>query len=882
MTKTKTSIVHSLVGHSAFVVAALIALFLFLGGAGTASADTLTVVSDTDVDVVGVYNKAGGGSVLVPTSKSAVIAAEPTNYPTVYAIQPSNSVWDNGTDLYFQNTNPGAEWIWETERAEDPATDYSFGEDLYDADASTNGRVVVFEQTFTIAGTPQDSELHISADNGWEVLINGAYLARSSSVVAGWETTDLHEASLDGSDWQKVDHVVVPASALNNGENTITVLAGNEYLATGDGSNQSPAFTADPYSQKNPGAVIFKMDVEYDPDFVYQCGEDFLYLDTVNNTQNDLYLVNQDGSATYKKTYTGNFQWNLAADSDGDVYAFDGTTRKIMQLNPDGTTTEVAQTTLPSGKSGTLTVAPDDIMYIALENDDLYSVAMNGDTDMILDLTGIPVNVNGGDIVVNDENIMTILNISGELWTVDLGVSPINASAVTHLGNIGISEVTGMALIDDVYYVTNKEDDKVYSFTHAVKTAVEVGDFGHNFGGGDAASCAPERLDASIAVEKSAEGYAEPFEVNDGEDVVYTYAVSNTGDLPVLNVVVDDDVCGAATYIDGDTNDDSKLDTDEVWNYSCTQTMDTLGLVKNTVTVTADDPFGDPVTPAEDSLDTTVKATGCTLTQGYWKTHSEHGPAAHPDEMWAEVGGPDAGFFSSGQSYLEVLNTPPKGGNAYYQVAHQYIAAMLNSYNASVPPEVQEALDTATGWFESNGPSDFLKPKGKAGKGWEPPVEKSEMTNVAGILGGYNEGGTEVPHCSDMKLVDSVEVSANNAAGVDSNIDLKDGKSYLLKVSGTAWACSSGNCNIEFDAEYSTSNGTDWVDGVASPYHTYGLNLLDLKVNGDFVDWGIYAAGHTYTYTLVGDGSAISLGIYDLAGSYGNNSGSLQVEIYEL
>jgi hypothetical protein len=88
---------------------------------------------------------------------------------------------------------------------------------------------------------------------------------------------------------------------------------------------------------------------------------------------------------------------------------------------------------------------------------------------------------------------------------------------------------------------------------------------------------------------------------------------------------------------------------------------------------------------------------GCTLTPGYWKTHSKYGPAPY-DDTWAlvEPDGEDSAFFDTGQSWYEVLWTEPKGGNAYYILAHAYIAAALNEANgACVPPEVATALDNA-------------------------------------------------------------------------------------------------------------------------------------------------------------------------------------------
>lgn len=50
-------------------------------------------------------------------------------------------------------------------------------------------------------------------------------------------------------------------------------------------------------------------------------------------------------------------------------------------------------------------------------------------------------------------------------------------------------------------------------------------------------------------------------------------------------------------------------------------------------------------------------AGGCTLTQGYWKTHSKYGPAPY-DDTWALVG-EDTPFFQSRLSWYQVLWTPP-------------------------------------------------------------------------------------------------------------------------------------------------------------------------------------------------------------------------------
>ena len=66
----------------------------------------------------------------------------------------------------------------------------------------------------------------------------------------------------------------------------------------------------------------------------------------------------------------------------------------------------------------------------------------------------------------------------------------------------------------------------------------------------------------------------------------------------------------------------------------------------------------------------TPPSGGCTLTSGYWKTHSEFGPAPYND-TWAQLpNGASTTFFLSGKTYYQVLWTPAFMGNSYYILAH--------------------------------------------------------------------------------------------------------------------------------------------------------------------------------------------------------------------
>jgi hypothetical protein len=133
---------------------------------------------------------------------------------------------------------------------------------------------------------------------------------------------------------------------------------------------------------------------------------------------------------------------------------------------------------------------------------------------------------------------------------------------------------------------------------------------------------------------------------------------------------------------------------------------------------------------------------GCTLTPGYWKTHSEYGPAPY-DDTWASIG-EDTPFFLSGQTYYEVLWTPPTGGNAYYILAHAYIAAELNFLNGADPSAAQDAFDEATDLFNTYTPEEVAGLKGKVGK-----ELRAQFIDLAEILDDYNNGYIGPGHCSE-------------------------------------------------------------------------------------------------------------------------------------
>jgi hypothetical protein len=169
----------------------------------------------------------------------------------------------------------------------------------------------------------------------------------------------------------------------------------------------------------------------------------------------------------------------------------------------------------------------------------------------------------------------------------------------------------------------------------------------------------------------------------------------------------------------------------------------------NTHTNTASFVTNDTDTTGSDDATVTANVacqTGCTLTPGYWKTHSVHGPAP-TDDAWFALGdvdhdgtseGADETFFNSGKTYYQVLWTAPQG-NAYYILANAYIAAKLNILNgASAPSGVTAAITSAETFFNSKTPTSSLT-----------KAERNAAIALATTLDNYNNGLTGPGHCSE-------------------------------------------------------------------------------------------------------------------------------------
>jgi len=246
-----------------------------------------------------------------------------------------------------------------------------------------------------------------------------------------------------------------------------------------------------------------------------------------------------------------------------------------------------------------------------------------------------------------------------------------------------------------------------------------------------------------------------------GGRIVCHFDIAGTGTPPVTNTA-------AATLADGSiVTGTAAIDySDPVVTDECVEVVDSFGgtlgtvcagdgttsfsftyswtvgpylscgryVVDNTAVFTT----SDTSTAGSDSWSVAVDVpclVGCTLTPGYWKTHSSFGPAPY-DDTWAQVG-EGTSFFSSGQTWYQVLWTSPSGGNAYYILAHAYIAAVLNGLNGADTSAVTAQLSHAAVLFGTYSPTSTLS-----------RAVRADFISTASLLDQYNNGLIGPAHCS--------------------------------------------------------------------------------------------------------------------------------------
>ncbi len=283
---------------------------------------------------------------------------------------------------------------------------------------------------------------------------------------------------------------------------------------------------------------------------------------------------------------------------------------------------------------------------------------------------------------------------------------------------------------------TRDLDGKVAGVNHVVVVTAEASDVpgGNAEKEFDFVATEPKEIDKCVDIYDDKVNLENPelcfdpeeFDNNEGDESTLRYVYHKEYSLDLLTLVDGDLQCGATEFTN--TAEVRRL-LEDLEEYDMEEHL--IASDSATVLVTLECPVA------------------CTLTQGYWKTHSLYGPASS-DEVWDSLAsGADTSFFQSGKTYYKVLWTAP-GGNVYYVLAHQYIAAELNMLaKASMPGEVQGAFDAAYELLMDSDPDKVAELKGQARNHW---------TSLAKTLDDYNNGLIGPGHCGDEQIAPSTTV----------------------------------------------------------------------------------------------------------------------------
>jgi len=125
-------------------------------------------------------------------------------------------------------------------------------------------------------------------------------------------------------------------------------------------------------------------------------------------------------------------------------------------------------------------------------------------------------------------------------------------------------------------------------------------------------------------------------------------------------------------------------------------------------------------------------ANNCPLSQGYWKNHLEAWPES------AMSGLTVGGVFYNPWQLLTIFNTPPKQGNSYLILGHQYIAALLNIANDANGSVIEASLAEAEAALTGvNLLSAYIKDE--------------SLNGIAGMLDDFNTRDL-TPDCEDPEI----------------------------------------------------------------------------------------------------------------------------------
>jgi uncharacterized repeat protein (TIGR01451 family) len=228
--------------------------------------------------------------------------------------------------------------------------------------------------------------------------------------------------------------------------------------------------------------------------------------------------------------------------------------------------------------------------------------------------------------------------------------------------------------------------------------------------------------DPGISVEKSVNLPT----VTAGSTITYQVLVTNTGNVPLHDVVVTDPAVPGCSGVVGD------LGVGETVTITCTSTV--WAPLTNTASASGSDPFGTPVLD-EDTAEVGLIPTG-TGTPGFWKNHPEVWPVAGGQVLVGDwnhnwtCDPTETCLALTTEEALAALSTPPRG-DVTWNLGRPLVAAWLNVSAGNDPTCVMDTINLAIGWLLDH-------PLGSGIGGGDPAWREASVW--AAVLDDYNNG----------------------------------------------------------------------------------------------------------------------------------------------
>ncbi|MDP1620091.1 MAG: ice-binding family protein [bacterium] len=293
------------------------------------------------------------------------------------------------------------------------------------------------------------------------------------------------------------------------------------------------------------------LDGDYDDVWVFQVGQDMTFDGTVvlaGNAQacNVFWQIGRDATIASGSTFVG----TLIASRDVTLVSGATVDGRIISLNSSlttdgntisGPTCEAGLYVVKDVVDGTA-VAADFNLYVKLSGADvLGSPALGAGTP------GTLYSLAAGTYVVSED--------ADSSYTRSFSGACNSSGSVTLVGGNSYT-----CTVTNTYDQTTNDDDEDEEDE--------------------------EDEDVGIKVTKKANPTAL---VSGPGNVEYTYRVTNEGDVSLEDISVKDDKCDSVDFVSGDEDDDSRLDTDEEWKYTCTKKVSVTEINKVTARGTGND-----------------------------------------------------------------------------------------------------------------------------------------------------------------------------------------------------------------------------------------------------------------------------------------------------